>query len=515
MATRTVANGGGNWNSTGTWVEGAVPTSADDVVFTVTSGALTLNTTGNCKTFDTTNNASTITWNASLNVSGNLTLTGGFTITTTSGSPQLIPTATGTITTNGVTFPYIFAFAGTSQSFTLADTLTVANLVFQHTSAVTILGNQTINTNGNLTFNSSGSCNFSGSTINILGTGTWTHASVGFLENGTLNINSSGTVTLGTNRFRGGVLNYVAGSLITTSNTLFLTAAASGTTTLNTSGMTWNNINIGGNTSHTYNANTTVYCSGILGFGGGGGILQGMWETSGSLTHTGGTTYTNVAGATVTMTGTGNLSTTSGGSISCNLVINTSGTITISSATFRYNTGTFTYTAGTVITTGSTLTISLNCTLATNGIIWNNITTTTGLTIFTLSNKLMVSGELWLQGDTTISGDVFEVYGLMIGLITTSNSVDLILVSTKEYIISGYIHHYGARSLAVGTISASTPTSKALLTLQQGATQIIGYVNVTDIDSRNGLTLRSYDGIFSNTDNWLKLNIEYSIGGEF
>lgn len=513
MATRTVANGGGNWNAIGTWVEGAIPTSADDVVFTATSGLLVINTTGNCKSFNTTNNTSTIRWNASLNVYGAITLTTGFTITTTSGSPQLIPTTTATLTSNGVVFPYIFAFAGTLQTFTLADDWTVGNLVFQHTSGVTIAGNKTINTNGNLTFNSATHCNFSGTTINILGTGTWTHSAVGFLENGTININSTGTLTLGTNRFRGGTLNYIAGTLITTSNTLFLTALAAGTTTLNTSGMTWNNISLGGSTSHTYNANATVYCSGTLTFAGGGGILQGMWETAGSLAHTGGTTYTNVAGATVTMTGTGNLSTTSGGSLSCNLVINTSGTITISFATFRYNTGTFTYTSGTVITTGSTLTISINCILTTNGMVWNNITTTSGVTLLTLTNKLTLTGELWFQGDTTIVGDVFETYGLNIGLVTTSNTIDLLLPHTNEYIVNGYLWHYGARDSNKGTIKSSTPGLKTLLTVRQGATQNIAYVDVTDVDSSRGITLRSYEGIFSNTDNWIKLNQEYTTGG--
>ena len=42
MATRTISNSGGNYNSTSTWVEGIIPTAADDVVATGTSGNLSV-----------------------------------------------------------------------------------------------------------------------------------------------------------------------------------------------------------------------------------------------------------------------------------------------------------------------------------------------------------------------------------------------------------------------------------------------------------------------------------------
>lgn len=61
MATRTIANGGGNWNTNGTWVENAVPTSSDDVVATATSGNLTIDDTATCKSINLTNYVGTLT----------------------------------------------------------------------------------------------------------------------------------------------------------------------------------------------------------------------------------------------------------------------------------------------------------------------------------------------------------------------------------------------------------------------------------------------------------------------
>jgi len=54
MATRTISNAGGGWSSTSAWVEGIVPTAADDVVATATSGNLSLNTSGYCRSIDLT-----------------------------------------------------------------------------------------------------------------------------------------------------------------------------------------------------------------------------------------------------------------------------------------------------------------------------------------------------------------------------------------------------------------------------------------------------------------------------
>ena len=92
MATRTISNAGGNWDSTGTWVEGVVPTSADDVVATATSGNLTINVAAACRSLDLTGYVGTLTHNASITLSigdasgGALTFVVGMTYTRTATS---------------------------------------------------------------------------------------------------------------------------------------------------------------------------------------------------------------------------------------------------------------------------------------------------------------------------------------------------------------------------------------------------------------------------------------------
>jgi len=66
MPQRTIAPGGGNWNSTATWVEGAIPTSSDFVVGLATSGQLTINVSANAQYVDFTNYTNTLTLNSFL-----------------------------------------------------------------------------------------------------------------------------------------------------------------------------------------------------------------------------------------------------------------------------------------------------------------------------------------------------------------------------------------------------------------------------------------------------------------
>lgn len=203
MATRTISSLGGNYNSTGTWVEGAVPTSADDVVATATSGQLTVNVASAAQSFNFTNYANTLTMNNTWTVSGTGTqsFVAGMTI---SGSSNISLTGAGaTIVTNGKLIPNL----SITGNKTLNDTVNVLNMTFAGASALT---NNSINCSG--TF-SSGINSLTGtSTVLISGTGSLT---AGLIAN-PLTINTTGTVTgtnigigLGTN----GTMSYISGTL--------------------------------------------------------------------------------------------------------------------------------------------------------------------------------------------------------------------------------------------------------------------------------------------------------------
>jgi hypothetical protein len=135
MATRTISNAGGNYNSTGTWVEAAVPTSADDVVATATSGQLTVNVSSAARTFNFTNYTNTLTVNASWTISG-ASLTSTFVT-----AMNIVQTANITfnsahsIQTNGKSIPRV-AFGIGAGTKTLLDELKVTDVFSNTTNAI-------------------------------------------------------------------------------------------------------------------------------------------------------------------------------------------------------------------------------------------------------------------------------------------------------------------------------------------------------------------------------------------
>ncbi len=233
MATRTISDAGGNWNSVGTWVEGAVPTSADAVVATGTSGNLTINVTNAiCLTFIMTSYVGTLTISGTnkLTVNSTLTFVSGMGL---SGNGILgLGNTVATITSGGLTIPFSMITSGGGK--TLGDNWDVDNNFTQVSS--TTFNSNTLYLGANFTQQS----NISGTTNIILdGTGIWSCSSSSVYCYLNITINTAGTITLGANTgIRGGTLTYTAGTIDVTTNSNSLNIG-SANTTLSADGINW------------------------------------------------------------------------------------------------------------------------------------------------------------------------------------------------------------------------------------------------------------------------------------
>lgn len=114
MAVRTISNAGGNWTATTAWVEGVVPTAADDVVATATSGNLTINAAAACRSLNLAGYTGTLTHTAAVTLSigdatagaGNVALkfVAGMTYTLGSGSTCVLSFVSSSATQQTVDF---------------------------------------------------------------------------------------------------------------------------------------------------------------------------------------------------------------------------------------------------------------------------------------------------------------------------------------------------------------------------------------------------------------------------
>jgi len=244
--------------------------------------------------------------------------------------------------------------------------------------------------------------------------------------------------------------------------------------------------------------------------------LADNWVVNGTLLHTTGGGLTTFNGNTIsiggnvtlpagrTLLGTTtlilNTSTTQqlsvSGLIQNNLLFNAAGTITITGLV--YNTGTITYSSGTMNVTGA-LTITNSTTLNTSGMTWLNVAyaTTSGL-ISTHNSNLNVSTTLSLPVNMTFAGTAG---------FTTANVSAIVAARTINF-NTGSTYTITSGITATGTLASpivfksSTAGQKAIITLAQGSSQDIDFLNATDIDSSGGLTFWSFQGVLSNTINW-------------
>jgi len=141
-ATIVAATGAaGNWTAGSAWVGGVAPTAADDAQITATTTSITIDNGAVAKSVDFTGFTGTATHNANATiiVSGSITLAAGMTYTH-SATSILAMNGTGTLTTNGIT-------VGQFQ-INIGGAMTLGNNVTANGSAITKSASGTFTANG-------------------------------------------------------------------------------------------------------------------------------------------------------------------------------------------------------------------------------------------------------------------------------------------------------------------------------------------------------------------------------
>ncbi len=403
MATRTLKSTGGNWSSTGTWVEAAVPTSSDAVVCPAGAGQLTIDTSGCvCNSIDFTGYTNTLTCNGVniLQISGGATT---FVNTMSFSGNGIIQTyansGTQTFTTGGVSIPQSIKTLWSNGTVNFVGDITCTGL---NIAAAQVYNGGTIYCSGNLTYTG----NVTGTASLVLnGTGTWscTASTTQFGLNTT--INTSGTITFGfyatfgmtgANR----TLTYIAGTVDKGTGTFYPVGTAVTLSMSNGSNyMQFNNFYANVMTQTiTLTSHAHVY--------GTTSVYQGTTINGAYNWYTGGLTQAGNFGGTATLVfnGTGTWTTSSGQlNPSMAVVINTAGTLTFGTRTGLNDGGSLTYTAGTVVLGTGTFSVAGNVTLNMNGQRLYTLATTAAYTI-TLGSNLTLTSQLSVTYNITFAG---------------------------------------------------------------------------------------------------------------
>jgi hypothetical protein len=337
MAVYYFRNVGVNWGTATNWsltsgggATGAVPTNADDVIFDVNSGNCTVDTQNRvCKSITFTGYLNVITMTFNITVGNSTGATNNIIFqanqsSRVAGAGALIASSSGSINSNGGTWPNPFQFTGTSQTFTLGDNLTLTGLLTVAPTTGCTISSNNINCTS-VTFSTAATISGT-TTFNFNNGGTWQHTNASSQLRNNVNINSNVTIS-GNIYYNTGTLTWISGTPVVTGSTLNI---ANANTTLVTSGMSWNNVTVSNTTAgaitltlnSTLTVNSTFTLSGTqaITFGGTSNFSVDTFNiiTTGAVIHrlvsTRTYTVTNTFNANPTGTTLVTLASTTGGS---------------------------------------------------------------------------------------------------------------------------------------------------------------------------------------------------------
>ena len=237
---------GGNWSSANTWSatssagadNAGPPTNVIDTIFDAGAIVAVVVDTATCaaKTVTCQAAANSITFTATkaLSVDGSVTFFAGMTV---AGTGTLVIQASSTLTSGGIIFPGRLQFFGNNTTVLLGNWVNTGLVTNSGTKVLNQTTNETFTCNGGYTSTSA----ISGTATIILGGGTW--SGTGAISNNlTIQPEAANVIVSGSVAYNTGTLAFIASgsgkTITTTGSTLTIGASC----TLNTSGMSWNDI---------------------------------------------------------------------------------------------------------------------------------------------------------------------------------------------------------------------------------------------------------------------------------
>jgi hypothetical protein len=567
-----------NWGTASNWTSpAAVPTAATDAIFDNLSPDCTVNVAAVCANLNFnsgTGYANTITMTNAITVGLSVpiittntavTLSSGMTIAGAGGiNTRYLNTGTLTLTSNGKTWPNAFSIfnvftSGAAGVVALVDnwvvngTLTIGSGTFQ----TTFNGAFSITANSNFVIGSTSvgpvrSTSGAISTIILGGTGTWSQASTVSSFGINLNINTAGTITISTGCSYGGLgtntgssFTYTAGTVICQGTFTFVHAQSSIAYTINlngssstsatatsSTGVNFNNLNFTSNSGVSQQINitgnvcvvgnisiaSTVITKANSILSGGNVYLNGGASLTGYFgTGTIPTTYTFQGTGTWTESITLTAASNNFG-ISGNVIINTSGTITLGSHVgFRVCTAT--YTNGTVIYAGFGFRVN-TCTLAgfsavgTLPLLQHTTTSANAAGAFLTINdstELQITSLIFQGFNTNLSfihagtkGWTASTFYFQQTAAVAGFDSGLGLTAGNTYTVtSSFIFNARSRFQVGGNSGmARVGVGTVYFTLAFGAYQNVYVMGATNINSSLGQTIWSRRGLITTTQNW-------------
>jgi len=493
-----------DWNNAANWTTGGtgtgVPSATVDAIFSGTpTRPCVLGANRTCRALTFTGYTSTVDFATfTLTANNNITFQADQSSRIIGTTGILISGATGTITSNGGTWPLNYRINNFVGTVTLADNMVVSgNFSTGAGGTVTVNGN-TLSIGGNFT----GSTTFVGTTNFIMnGTGTITTC------NTNIEFNTAGTITVSGNLYilRRFVITAV-GTLtgLSTSNIIF--EGVAGTNTINLGGRTIGNLTLTTSGAPTYQFLSDLYCTSFV-MSNGTNTYNGPTAPSTAKIYASANLTTGTVGSTngtlsLEMTGTGTFTATQ--TLGLPLTFN-SGVNTITfAATCNIGATTLTRTSG-VINTGVGTVNLFGTTLNTPGIIYYNITvnSSAGDSTITINSLASMSNNLTVgaTGNPTFTGSA----GWTCANLICSNSGRSITLANSSSGASYRTTTNAQLSGVTGTpilMTSNNATTRSLWTLDNGSVQSLAYVNGTRIDSSQGQTIWSFGGFLTDTVNW-------------